>query len=160
MRKLKSLSVCLVFLFILNPLNSRAQKIRTEVVWRNTHAQEILEANFYYDENNQLEKVEMELTSFHIGYGQPKEYYTIYRGSLKEFYAFINEVEKFANENTAKTTVFIQNCEVSLLYYEKKTVTLSNDEGKGITRAFTPKKLNRYKTKLVEWADSKGLAYD
>lgn len=160
MKNIKSLSVCFVLLFILYPLNSKAQKIRTEVVWRNTHAQEILEANFYYDENNQLEKVEMELTSFYIGYGQPKEYYTIYRGAPEEFYAFINEVEKFTNENVAKTTVFIQNCEVSLPYYNKKTVTLSYDEGKGITRAFTPRKLDRYKIKLVEWADSRGLAYN
>ena len=116
-----------------------------------------ISANYSYDENDKLIETNIHFFGQDARFSQLTEFITIFSGSPKDFFIFMNEVEKFFKENEPGTSSTIQGHYVSIqTIYGLKAYYLNEIKGNGFM-SFTLKGFVRIKDKFVEWAKENGV---
>lgn len=148
---------CIVFLLLLTfSVSLLAQKTRSEVIYHNPLEHKNLIANFDYNKEDQLIAVNIQLCKNVLVTDYIRKQYVLYSGNIFDFYSFLDEIEKFSDENVPITAVNIQGHSVTMPYYGRKTLQISENEG-GFTESFRPKEITLYREKVLAWANSRGL---
>lgn len=141
---------------------AEAQKSKREEVYKNKLFKDYLDVYYYYDNDNKVTSTQFVLYGQDLRFQQLVELATIYRGSPKSLMAFMNEVEKFFNENDPEFSTVIEGRTVQVVkqsgikgfyIFEK------GEDGSGF-RGYNMKTWGKIKDALVDWAKKNGESLD
>ena len=119
-----------------------------------------MDANYYYDDNNNINSTQIMLYAQDLRYQHIVELTTIYFGSPHDLLKFIIDVEKFANENEADVSNTIDGRRVNIVEQMGiKGFTIYEKDGSGY-KVFTFKNWRKIKEALIEWAEEKNVSLE
>lgn len=120
---------------------------------------EVINAHYYYNEANELIKINIHFLGQDSRYSALISYITIYSGSPVEFYNFLNELDEFWKENDVGTSMTIHNHHVT---YDKLMgaagLWVSEEDGSGY-RSLNAKHISKFKQKFVSWCEANNVVY-
>jgi hypothetical protein len=148
-----------IFSFICLSFLSFGQKTKTVEIWKKPFTKEILNANYAYNENDELAEVTIHMLGQDARYQQLISYITLFYGSPIEFYDFWTELEKFYNENDAGTKTEIYGQTVSLIQVMGSTGLLIFEKDGSGYRSINLKTIEKFKERFEEWAIENDIEY-
>ena len=170
MRKLIMISILTIMMW-----NVFSQKTKTFQIWEKTFVSteilpgfvdnEFLQAYYNYDSNNEVESVYIHFEAQDSRYFYIIESITIYYGTPKEFYSFLNEVEAFCNkekESLLDMTIRIHGQIVTsseLMDIKKICISEKDKDGDGF-HIFYLDEIVQFKEKFVQWANENNISYN
>lgn len=154
---IKTMKKTIIILLFLTCINSFAQVKSVEILQRPA-GNEILEAMFLPDST-----INIQMTGKDNAYDNSTKSMTIFSGTPKEYYTFICELEKFAEENepTAHTRIIakIGGMSVSLEKFIGSVQLLIYEKGGTGYHHLLPAWLPKFKEKFTEWANNNNIPF-
>ena len=148
--RLLFLSLALLTVFT---IEISGQKSKREEIYKNKLFKDYMDVNYYYDNNNVVTSKQIMLYGQDLRYQQIVEVTTIYFGSPKDLMKFLNDVEKFFNENDPDVSSTIDGRRINIVKQSGiKGFYIYEKDGAGY-RGYNMKTWGKIKNALIEWAE-------
>lgn len=145
----------IIFIFFIAHINSFSQ-VGTVEIWERRSSNEVLEIKYQSDST-----IIIQMTGIDNNYDNSTPVMVIFSGTPKEYYTFICELEKFAEENEPEAGVSINaligGMSVSIEKFLGGVHLCIYEKGGPGFHNLLPAWLPKFKEKFIKWADDNNV---
>lgn len=158
---MKYLSIALLVIILC--LKVFSQKMISSPIYKNTTYHDYVDALYFYDENDSIDKIEIKIYGRDNRYLELFELVTVYRGNIKSTIKFIDDVYTFFKSNPERTTKFIEGRSVYTIKMSSLFSTVSgfyvNEYNGDGYHGYNEKTWMKIRKSITEWADKNKMSY-
>ena len=141
---------------------SFAQKTKTVEIWKKPITGETLQIMYIEHKDTGLIDTLVHFMAQDHQYQELTHIITLYAGTPKGFYNYLNNIEKFFKENEPNTSDYIDGHKIDIVEMVKVRgiwISEKREQGNGY-HGFSPKALNKFKSKFVDWCKKNNVPYE